>query len=65
MAYVNLSLWGVPATIVWGNSISQEVYGSWRTVFWPGEAAEAGEIARIGEEPDGEKLNGEYSKESV
>ena len=32
MAYANLSLWGVPATVVWGNSLSQEVYGTWRTV---------------------------------
>ena len=32
MAYTNLTLWGVPATVVCGNSLSQEVYGTWRTV---------------------------------
>ena len=33
MAYTNLSLWGIPATVVWGNSLSQEVYRSWSTVL--------------------------------
>lgn len=34
MAYVNLTLYGVPARIVWGNTLSQEVIRVWHTPFW-------------------------------
>lgn len=35
MCYVNLSLWGIPATVVHGNSLSLETWGGWRTIMWP------------------------------
>lgn len=34
MAYVNLTLHGVPATVVWGDTLSQEIFRAWRTPFW-------------------------------
>lgn len=34
MAYTNLTLWGVPATVVWGNSLSGEVTRGWRNPLW-------------------------------
>jgi hypothetical protein len=45
MCFLNLSLWGIPAQIVHGNSLSLEVWGSWRTFFWYEACGEAGEIA--------------------
>jgi hypothetical protein len=34
MAYVNFTLWGIPAEVIHGNALSLEVWGSWRTPFW-------------------------------
>lgn len=34
MCYVNLTLWGIPATIVHGNSLSLETWGGWRNLWW-------------------------------
>lgn len=40
MAYVNLTLHGVPARIVWGNSLSGEVRRAWENPLWGGGGAE-------------------------
>lgn len=34
MCYVNLSLCGIPAQIVHGNTLSLQTWGGWRTVTW-------------------------------
>ena len=52
MAYTNLSLWGVPATVVWGNSLSQEVYDSWSTVHMVHGLGGTGVRRQTEEEPD-------------
>jgi len=33
--FVNLSLWGVPATVRCGNSLGDDFRWSWETAFWP------------------------------
>lgn len=33
MSYVNFALWGIPATVVHGNFLSDEVFAAWRTPF--------------------------------
>lgn len=36
MAYIQLSLSGIPAHVVWGNTISLQVFREWSTfAFWP------------------------------
>jgi type I restriction-modification system DNA methylase subunit len=40
MCYVNTTLWGIPAEIVWGDSLRATVHGSWRNIHW----------ARVGED---------------
>jgi len=40
MAYVNLCLWGVPAHIIWGDTLRNTVNTSWKNVHW----------ARVGED---------------
>lgn len=34
MCYVNLTLCGIPAEVIHGNTISLECWGGWRTIFW-------------------------------
>lgn len=34
MAYVNLTLWGVPARIVWGDTLRGTVRQTWRNIHW-------------------------------
>ncbi len=40
MAYINTTLWGIPATIVRGNTLSAEIQSVWKNVHW----------ARVGED---------------
>lgn len=35
MCFINLTLWGIPATVVHGNALSLETWGQWQTIFWP------------------------------
>jgi type I restriction-modification system DNA methylase subunit len=35
MAYLNLTLWNIPATIIHGNTLSLETWGGWRNMWWP------------------------------
>jgi hypothetical protein len=35
MCYVNLTLSGIPAQVIHGNTLSLECWGGWRTVTWP------------------------------
>lgn len=46
MAYTNLTLWGVPATVVWGNSLSREVTRRWRNPFWADPQLGRGSVPR-------------------
>lgn len=34
MAYINLTLWGIPSRIVLGNTISGSTRGEWKNVHW-------------------------------
>ena len=34
MAYINTTLWGIPATIINGNTLTLEVYQGWKNVHW-------------------------------
>lgn len=34
MAFVNLALHGVPARVIWGNSLTREVIRAWTNPFW-------------------------------
>lgn len=34
MAYVNLTLWGIPARIIWGDTLRGTVQKSWRNIHW-------------------------------
>ena len=43
MAYVNLTLWGIPAHIVWGDTLRNTVNNSWKNVHW----ARVGEDSRL------------------
>ena len=40
MAYVNFALWGIPAHIVWGDTLRNTVNSSWKNIHW----------ARVGED---------------
>ena len=35
MCYVNLTLSGIPAEVIHGNTLSNKSWGGWRTIFWP------------------------------
>lgn len=34
MCYVNLTLWGIPATVIHGNTLSLETWAGWRNMWW-------------------------------
>jgi len=34
MCFFNLTMWGIPATVIHGNALSLEVWHSWRNLFW-------------------------------
>lgn len=34
MAYINLTLYGVPAEVVWGDTLRYEVSNRWRNLWW-------------------------------
>lgn len=34
MCLVNMTLWGIPADVAHGNSLSLETWGRWRNLFW-------------------------------
>lgn len=40
MCYLNTTLWGIPAEIVWGDTLRQTVHRSWKNIHW----------ARVGED---------------
>lgn len=40
MAYINTTLWGIPAQVIWGNTLSLETHSGWRNIHW----------ARVGED---------------
>jgi len=40
MAYVNFALWGIPAQIIWGDTLRQTVNAEWKNIHW----------ARVGED---------------
>lgn len=40
MAYVNFALWGIPAHIIWGDTLRQTVNVEWKNIHW----------ARVGED---------------
>ena len=43
MAYVNFALWGIPAHIIWGDTLRQTVNAEWKNIHW----ARVGEDSRI------------------
>ena len=40
MCYINTTLWGIPAEIVWGDTLRTSVHGRWKNIHW----------ARVGED---------------
>ena len=34
MAYINLTLWGIPSEIIHGNSLSMEYWSHWKNIHW-------------------------------
>jgi len=34
MCYLNTTLWGIPAEIVWGDTLRNIVHGSWKNIHW-------------------------------
>ena len=34
MCYINMTLWGIPATVIHGNTLSLETWGGWRNCWW-------------------------------
>lgn len=40
MAYINTTLWGIPAQVVWGNTLTLETNAGWNNLHW----------ARVGED---------------
>jgi type I restriction-modification system DNA methylase subunit len=40
MAYVNLTLWGIPSHIIWGDTLRNTTKASWKNIHW----------ARVGED---------------
>jgi len=40
MAYINTTLWGIPAQVIWGNTLSLETHSGWKNIHW----------ARVGED---------------
>lgn len=34
MCFVNLTLWGIPAEVIHGNTLSLETWGGWRNFLW-------------------------------
>lgn len=39
MCYINLTMWGIPATVVHGDSLRLKEWGRWVNMFWQlGEA---------------------------
>ena len=43
MAYVNLTLWGIPSHIIWGDTLRNTVNASWKNLHWQ----RVGEDARL------------------
>lgn len=43
MCFINTSLWGIPAQIIQGNVLTNEIVGSWKNVHW----LRVGEDARL------------------
>ncbi|GHC56097.1 N-6 DNA methylase [Roseibacillus persicicus] len=43
MAYVNLTLWAIPAHIIWGDTLRNTVNESWKNIHW----ARVGEDSRL------------------
>jgi type I restriction-modification system DNA methylase subunit len=43
MAYVNFALWGIPARIIWGDTLRETVNAEWKNIHW----ARVGEDRRI------------------
>lgn len=43
MAYVNFALWGIPAHIIWGDTLRQTVNAAWKNIHW----ARVGEDSRL------------------
>lgn len=35
MCFINTTLWGIPAEVVHGNTLTLETYAIWRNLFWP------------------------------
>lgn len=36
ICFLNLTLWAIPVTVVHGNALTLETWGSWRNIFWSG-----------------------------
>ena len=34
MAYINMTLWGIPARIIWGDTLRGSINGQWENVHW-------------------------------
>ncbi|WP_269540169.1 N-6 DNA methylase [Cerasicoccus fimbriatus] len=34
MAYINMTLWGIPARIIWGDTLRTTVNGQWENIHW-------------------------------
>ena len=43
MAYVNFALWGIPAHIIWGDTLRQTINDEWKNIHW----ARVGEDSRL------------------
>lgn len=52
MCFVNLTMWGIPATVVHGNSLSLETWGAWRNLFWLTARGGARPVEEVGETTD-------------
>lgn len=58
MCLINLTLWGIPAHVVHGNSLSLETWGQWRNIWWhyqpPSPFAQAVEeiMAMLNDQPE-------------
>ena len=65
MCYVNTTLWGIPAEVVWGDTLRMAVHRSWRNIHW----ARAGEDMRrllqklfSGGQPSGVEISAERTE---
>lgn len=34
MCFINTTLWGIPAEIVWGDTLRHNIHGSWKNLHW-------------------------------